>query len=613
MKPKKKIEPTEEEKEKLELKSFFETTAPSVISFSQEHYIFGNTYRCVWAIRDYPSETKSNAILRDLGEEDGITLHIYVRPVADSDEGKIFTQAERRNRHNANTTRNVKEASDSNNNIIDMYELMDSMRKTKEPLVYCSVFIELTANSKNGLEKLKAEVASNLRRNKILYDMLVFQQQEGYISVQLSGKNQFSKQFERILPASSVANFFPFSYSGKTDPHGFHIGRDVHGSNVVVDFDRRSSDKTNGHVLILGNPGEGKSHLLKGILICFRQAQKKVYSLDPENEYEDITVNLGGDNLNMMSGDYIINVLEPKRWNSGSDDNEDIDTPATFKKKTLLSQHIAFLRDFFSVYKDFTTPQLDTLEILIEELYKQFHISDQSDFSKLQPEDYPILSDLYKLANEKLNSYDDEKIPPVYTKDILREIILSIRSISIGSESVFFNGATNIKNSDHINFAVKDMLSTNEKLMNAMYFNIFAFMSHKFLTEGQAVICCEELHELIKNKIVLNYIRSFVKRGRKKDSNVILSTQNIDDFFLPDIIEYTKPLLSIPTHQFLFFPGTCDEQEYCRIMSETPSEFSVHNKPHRGHCLYRCGNERFYLRVIIPEYKVKLYGSAGGR
>ena len=157
------------------------------------------------------------------------------------------------------------------------------------------------------------------------------------------------------------------------------------------------------------------------------------------------------------------------------------------------------------------------------------------------------------------------------------------------------------------------MLTTNEKLMNAMYFNILSFMSHKFLTEGKTVICCDELHELLKNKIVLNYLRSFIKRGRKKNSDVVLASQNVSDFFLPEIVEYTKPLLSIPTHKFLFFPGTVDEQEYCRIMSETSSEFSVHSKPHQGYCLYRCGNERYYLHVIIPKYKVDLFGNAGGK
>ena len=81
-----------------------------------------------------------------------------------------------------------------------------------------------------------------------------------------SGANGFGSQFERVLPASSVANLYPFNYSGKTDPHGFYLGRDKFGSNIIVDFNRRDEDKTNANILILGNSGQGKSYLLKLIL-----------------------------------------------------------------------------------------------------------------------------------------------------------------------------------------------------------------------------------------------------------------------------------------------------------------------------------------------------------
>ena len=51
----------------------------------------------------------------------------------------------------------------------------------------------------------------------------------GYIVAQFAGAFVgaclvyilFKDQFERVLPASSVANLYPFNYSGKTDPHGF--------------------------------------------------------------------------------------------------------------------------------------------------------------------------------------------------------------------------------------------------------------------------------------------------------------------------------------------------------------------------------------------------------
>lgn len=39
-----------------------------------------------------------------------------------------------------------------------------------------------------------------------------------------------------------------------------NIGVDVNGSNIIIDFDQRSDSKTNGHIIILGNSGEGKSY-----------------------------------------------------------------------------------------------------------------------------------------------------------------------------------------------------------------------------------------------------------------------------------------------------------------------------------------------------------------
>lgn len=99
-----------------------------------------------------------------------------------------------------------------------------------------------------------------------------------------SGRNVFRDQFERVLPASSVANLYPFNYSGKTDPRGFYVGRDKFGSNILVDFNQRADDKTNGSILILGNSGQGKSYLLKLILCNLREAGLNVICLDPEME-----------------------------------------------------------------------------------------------------------------------------------------------------------------------------------------------------------------------------------------------------------------------------------------------------------------------------------------
>ena len=605
---------TPEEIEHDKMKDFIDCVAPSIIKAYPTYCMYGNLYRSVWAVTGYALSTTEMALLHELGEKDGVTLKIYVHPISASEESKIITNAERKSNFAKTNAKSLKESIVADDNINDIANLIQKMHQSKEPLLNCAVFIEISGRSQLDLQQKQDEVISILNKNKILYDNLWLQQRDAVLAVNIVGDNRFKEQFERVLPASSVANLFPFSYSGKNDKNGFYIGRDVNGSNIIVNFDARSFDKTNGHILMLGNTGQGKSYLLKLLTVVLRQMKKNFYCMDIDNEYGELTENIGGTQLDMMSGKYMINVLEPKLWTAGNNEkNTEFDEPVAFSKGTRLSQHIAFLRDFFSTYKPFSSQLLDTLEILLTELYKRWHITDETDFSKLKPQDYPILSDLYNLAHDQLKDYNEETSNILFTKENLRELTLGIHSICVGSESVFFNGHTNIPNGSHINFALKDMLSTNENLRTAMYFNVLSYMSNKFLTEGNSVVCCDEVHELLKNTIVISYLRSFVKRGRKKDSNLILASQNVEDFFLPEIVEYTKPFLSIPTHQFLFYPGECDTKDVCKNLNINDSEFSVIAVPNRGHCLYKCGSERYHLHVIAPEYKAKLFGDAGGR
>lgn len=65
--------------EDVHIQEFLDMIAPSVIRFETDHFICGNTYRCVWALREYPTSTDEQAILSHLGEKDGVTLRIYTR------------------------------------------------------------------------------------------------------------------------------------------------------------------------------------------------------------------------------------------------------------------------------------------------------------------------------------------------------------------------------------------------------------------------------------------------------------------------------------------------------------------------------------------------------
>ena len=492
----------------------------------------------------------------------------------------------------------------------DVIELLANIRKNRECLLHCSVFIELKAPSLAILKELQSEVMMDLARSKISADRLTLRQKEGFLSVQPVGANQFGAQFERVLPASSAANFYPFSFSGKTDPHGLYIGRDKFGTNILTDFDRRAEDKTTSNILILGNSGQGKSYLLKLILTNIRESGKRVICLDPESEYGDLCAALGGSYVDFLSGENTINPLEPKAWTDTADD--DPSAPEAFRKTTRLSQHIAFLKDFFRSYKDFDDAQIDTIEILLSKLYEKFGITDETDYAALTSADYPIMEDFYRLCEEEYRSYDIEE-KQLYTEETLQTVCLGIHSMCVGAESKYFNGHTNIGAGDFVCFGVKGLMDTNKRLKDAMLFNILSYMSDRLLGEGNTAASVDELYLFLTNMTAIEYIRNAMKRVRKKDSSLILASQNIEDFLLPSVREYTKPLFSIPTHQFLFNAGQVNPREYMDALQVEPSEFELIKYPERGTCLYRCGNERYLLQVIAPAYKSALFGTAGGR
>ena len=596
--------------EEIRTKDFFDCILPGTIKFMSDHYILGDSYRCVWAIREYPPTTEEQAILAQLADRSGVTLRIYHRLVESVEQRKIVQNATRRNKLKTGSN-DMNETIEAEGNLQDVIELLANLRKNKEPLLHCSVFLEMKAKSLDALKELQSDISMELTRSKISVDRLTLRQKEGFLSALPTGYNQFGAQFERVLPASSVANLYPFNFSGKTDPHGLYIGRDKYGTNILVDFDRRAEDKTTSNILILGNSGQGKSYLLKLLLTNIRESGKRVICLDPECEYEELSEALGGCYIDFLSGEYTINPLEPKAWTDGPEEL-DLTAPEAFKKVTRLSQHIAFLKDFFRAYKDFNDVQLDTIEILLTKLYARFGITDATDYSTKRPTDFPIMEDFYKLCEEEFYGYDKQR-KYLYTEEILQEVCLGIHSMCVGAESKYFNGHTNITDSNFLVFGVKGLMDTNKRLKNAMLFNILSFMSNELLGKGNTAASIDELYLFLTNMTAIEYIRNAMKRVRKKDSSIILASQNIEDFLIPSIREFTKPLFSIPTHQFLFNAGQCNPKEYMDALQVEPSEFERIKYPERGTCLYRCGNERYLLQVIAPEYKAAMFGKAGGR
>ena len=109
-----------------------------------------------------------------------------------------------------------------------------------------------------------------------------------------------------------------------------------------------------------------------------------------------------------------------------------------------LALHIQNLRTFFKLYfgaDAFDSGIKTALEECLIEMYRKFGITWETDIGNLEPEDYPILTDLYETVEEmaKREGLSEYK-RSVYDK--LKDLLFSVAK---GADQQMWNGPTTIQ------------------------------------------------------------------------------------------------------------------------------------------------------------------------
>ena len=615
--------PSEDIREDLN-KDFLNYIVPSDIRFKNNYFILGDEFRSIWAVRHFQEEYKDLALLRYLAALDNVHLKIKCKELTIAEENRILEAADRRTTQAYSST-GAKDKLEATYDAESLSLTIQKMYRNKEKLIDCLVLIELRATSLESLLKLQDEVNREINALKINVDKLTTRQLDAFKACMFAPNDSTSHKvmdkFYKALPQSSIANLYPFSYSGKTDVNGFSLGRDKSGGNIIVDFTKRDSDKTTSNILILGDSGQGKSYLLKGIIVNILMSGSNLIAIDPEHELEDMCNKLGGTYMNIMSGDIHINPLEPRSWRLAGDTSDTSEAndfvgssfgKFVFESKGVVTQHISWLKDWFIEACDMTKEEVLIVELFLRELYDEIGLDDDADMTFYKSEDFPVLSELYDLIDNTWRKTSDySKV--LYTSDHLKSILLKLNSMAKGADSKYYNHHTNISSDRFTVFGVDELLETNRQFRNGMFFLLLSYMSNELLRRGNTYLSIDELYLLLNNMTIIEYIRNFMKRIRKRDGGVMLSSQNIEEFMIGGIKEYTKPLLSIPTYHFYFYPGEIKENDFKDMLKVTDSEFSLIRQPNRGQCLFKCGSERYLLKVEFARYKSDLFGDKGGR
>lgn len=396
------------------------------------------------------------------------------------------------------------------------------------------------------------------------------------------------------------------------DEKGYYIGTDEDGRAIILDTFIKSSDRPNSNITISGASGSGKSYLAKKIMLNEWMNGCKFYILDPESEYKAMCKAIEGKWIDCSGGKgKNVGRINPLQVNKLPNNIED-EIEEYSSRKSALALHMDFLSTFFSLYfPEITSFQLSLLMETLEELYKSFGITYDTDISNIKKDKFPIMKDLYDLLERKINDKNTQH------KEEIEIIKTIVRTLAIGHNAEIFNGYTTIEDdNDFVCLDIYSLQGASTNIKSCQYLNMLRYCEDMAFRNRQekCYVVCDEAYLLIDKKVpqAIEFMRNFSKRCRKYECGLITISQNILDFLADEIKQYGQAILDNSTYKFFFGTDGQDLEEIVRTYNLNTEEKTILSQKDRGRGLMFVGPGHSLINVKAEEWE-KIYLIGGGK
>ncbi len=389
---------------------------------------------------------------------------------------------------------------------------------------------------------------------------------------------------ETIMPLSTLVHGEPWSAVDFSDNEGFYFGRDAQGGVIFLNMWLRQNDRTNSNWVVLGEPGQGKSFLVKHIITEeFALSGAKIIIIDPEREYVDMVKKLGGDVINCGGSDKgKINPLQVKHYPKDDDDGGLND----------LALHLKNVECFFDMYlPDLTSAEKAALNNAVIDVYASFNIDFDTDASTLSSTDFPIMSDIYNYLSKK--------------KDTLSVSLANkLKSIAEGADKYLWNGHTNIKSDNQlICLNTHNLQDTSDTTKKTQYYNVLTWAWEQASKDRKekCIIVCDESYLMIDERVpqALTFLRNLAKRGRKYNVSLMVISHSVVDFLSPEIKRYGQEILGNATYKVFFGCDGRSEQELAELYNLNTAEQDFILSKRKANGLVSIGSKRIRVNFDL--------------
>ncbi len=586
---------------------------PFIYKENKDCVEMGGNYIRVIAFTSYPNEQKGNW-LSDLKRMKGnITISQYIEPTDASIMLEHYNssfknkEAELLKTHDPQYKIKLKKEMKS-----AAYQLEEALNN-KSGFVYIYTYILIQAQEQEELKLLEEKIQRILMKLHIKGIVPYYQMNNAYWSALPLKQNLLKEYTYQMSNTTAASSFFPFDDSEICDlsPKSQIEGINKK-TNSLVAINYLDDKKTlNQNMFVIGTSGVGKTTYLKRKIINLIAQGKKIYIIDPENEYTNIVNYFGGTVIHLSSvSETIINPFEIY-----SDELSDDEIIKNINKenriKNLIKQKCQRLKGFFKVIKsDMSQVEASIIESLVLKLY--IKLENCKELKNVTHEDFPILEDLYKSC-EALKIEDTEKF------SLIRDFYYILESYVYGSNSLF-NGYTNIDLSSEIVSFDLSALQTEKDVQGACYLNIFSYLwdditkvksqSSELTNDYAAYMFIDEFHFLLKNQESCDFFFQAYKRFRKYRAGAIAATQQINDVLKANysdgdlgtaVVEnsFTKVFFGIDNK------GVDDLIEKLKLNFSKP-EISLLRAKRQGEALMIYGTKRVFMKIELTKEELRL-------
>lgn len=590
-----------------ECSRFKDVMTPIRARFFPTYAQIGDMFVKTHVIRQYPEQANKLLLFEHLCKLNGVEITIRLNQLDDAKISEGIDKTINASKQTQAMAYKETEKMASQKKQSDLGRMYERMLMEHESMYYLSIYIQIKAFDLDGLKLLEKQVQRELLAIGFVKETPQLLQREAWFGCAPFGDNSLKAYIARNVPLSTTACIMPFVYSGRKDLYGQMIGNDYAGGQMLVDFEQKSDEVANTNIAIIGESGQGKTRLEHLIMFQKYLRGNRLFIEDPEREHYSFVEKLGGTYIR-PGGEYIINPLEI--FPHASEDVGGIE-----KSVSLLRQHISWVCDFFQVYN--REINADLLSILLE----RFYISCGLTFIDQNVNDVvesPILSDFYTYIEGVLQTPQNEQDTVLYTASQLSQLLQQIYGICVGNDADLCNGQTRIEDNQVIAWDLNDLLAGSKRRLHIVQHLISGYVWSQVVRERYQKKVTYVISELSLrlNKDQMQSIVATIamlKRFRKYESDMIISTQNPYDMMREGLKEYTTALFTSPSFRFLFYPGDGDRQEFMKVVNITETEYQTIAKSKRGNVLFMAGATKYNIQIVPPsEVELQLYGRGGG-